>query len=157
VYYENRVGKKASASLDRSISGDLWRNTLARIQSVFGRLIYLAGLRDPNNGRYEHHGLALVFGADEAHKALRQSHAQVFGEWLQLNLQEQHADLALYLSGLEENRSTVISTWIDLKHYQTLVPGSIRGPDRRLYIANLIALIQLMQNEDNACGKDPAA
>jgi hypothetical protein len=151
------VRKKASESLDRSISGDLWRNTLAKIQSLFGRLIYLAGLRDPNSGRYEHHGLALVFGSDEAHKALRQSHALVFVEWLQLNLQQQQADLTLYLSALEEDRSTVVGTWMDLKHYQSWVPGSIRGPDRRLYIANLVALIQLMQNEDNACGKDPAA
>jgi len=151
------VRKKASEGLDRSVNADLWRNTLAGIRSIFGRLSYLAALRDPNSGRYEHHGLALVFGADEAHKGLRQSHSEVFAEWLQLDLEAQHADLALYLSELGENRSTVMATWMQLKHYQTLVPSSIRGMERRLYLANLGALIQLMSNEDKACGRNPAA
>jgi len=151
------VRKKASEGLDRSVNADLWRNTLAGIRSIFGRLSYLAALRDPNSGRYEHHGLALVFGADEAHKGLRQSHSEVFAEWLQLGLAAQHTDLTLYLSGLGEDRSTVIETWMQVKHYQTLVPSSIRGVERRLYIANLAALIQLMANEDKACGKNPAA
>ena len=149
--------KKASEGLDRSVNADLWRNTLSGIPSLYGRLSYLAALRDPNSGRYEHHGLALVFGADEAHKGLRQSHSEVFAEWLQLDLEGQHADLALYLSGLGENRSEVMTTWMQVKHYQTLVPSSIRGLERRLYLANLGALIQLMANEDKACGKNPAA
>jgi hypothetical protein len=151
------VRKKASEGLDRSVNADLWRNTLSGIPSLYGRLSYLAALRDPNSGRYEHHGLALVFGADEAHKGLRQSHSEVFAEWLQLDLEGQHADLALYLSGLGENRSEVMTTWMQVKHYQTLVPSSIRGLERRLYLANLGALIQLMANEDKACGKNPAA
>ena len=143
--------------MDRSVNADLWRNTLSGIRTIYGRLSYLAALRDSNSGRYEHHGLALVFGAEEAHKGLRQSHSEVFAEWLQLDLEGQHADLALYLSGLGENRSTVMATWMELKHYQTLVPSSIRGLERRLYLANLVALIQLMANEDKACGKNPAA
>jgi len=151
------VRKKSIEGLDRSVNADLWRNTLSRIESIFGRLSYLASLRDPNSGRYEHHGLALVFGADEAHKGLRQSHSEVFAEWLQLDLEAQHADLALYFSGLGEDRSTVIATWQQVKHYQTLVPSSIRGLERRLYMANLAVLIQLMGNEDRACGRNPAA
>jgi hypothetical protein len=152
-----QVRKKASEGLDRSLSGDLWRNTLSSIRSVFGKLIYLAGLRNPNSGRYEHHGLALVFGADEAHNGLRRSHTEIFSKWQQLDLEAQYADLTTYLSGLEEERSTVIETWMQVKHYQTLVPSSIRGLERRLYLANLVALIQLMRNADTLSGKNPAA
>lgn len=151
------VQNEASEVLDRSVSGDLWRNTLSRIQSIFGRLTYLADLRDPNSGRYEHHGMALVFGAEEAHNALRRSHAEVFAEWLRMDLEGQHADLALYLAGLSDDRSTVIATWTEVQHYQTLVPSSIRGPERKLYIANLHALIKLMRNQDTACAPDPTA
>ena len=58
---EERPGK-INAALDRNAASDLWRNTLSQIPSVFGRLVYLASLRNANNGRYEHHGLALVLG-----------------------------------------------------------------------------------------------
>ena len=66
----------AGVAFDRSASADLWRNTISQIPSVFGRLVYLASLRNPNNGSYEHHGLALVFGEDEANKALKNSHTR---------------------------------------------------------------------------------
>ena len=35
---------------DRSAAADLWRNTLSQIPTTFGRLIYLASLRDQNTG-----------------------------------------------------------------------------------------------------------
>lgn len=43
---------------------DLWRRTLSGIPSIYGRLAFLASLRDVNTGRYEHHGLAMIFGAE---------------------------------------------------------------------------------------------
>ena len=33
--------------MERGAAADLWRHTLAQIPSTFGRLVYLAGLRDP--------------------------------------------------------------------------------------------------------------
>src|ERR1700733_4646430 len=90
-----RAGKPAV--FDRSAASDLWRNTLSQIPTVFGRLVYLASLRNPNNGNYEHHGLALVFGEDEANRALKDSHSTVFAGWLTFNLEQQKADLDLYL------------------------------------------------------------
>ena len=92
--------RAAGVAFDRSAAADLWRNTISQIPSVFGKLVYLASLRNPNNGAYEHHGLALVFGEDEANKALRNSHNKVFAEWLSFNLEQQKADLDLYISGL---------------------------------------------------------
>ena len=93
---------------ERSAASDLWRNTLSQIPSVFGRLVYLASLRNSNNARYEHCGLALVFGEDEANRALRDGHSEVFAEWLTFNLEQQKADLDLYLAGLFEDKRVVI-------------------------------------------------
>ena len=53
-----------SAALDKSAASNLWRNTLSQIPSVFGRLVYVSSLRNSNNGRYEHHGLTLVYGEE---------------------------------------------------------------------------------------------
>jgi hypothetical protein len=139
-------GGNISAALDRSAASDLWRNTLSQIPSVFGRLVYLASLRNPNSGRYEHHGLALIFGEDEANKALKKSHAQLFAEWLAFSVEQQKADLDLYISGLFEDKRTVVETWLKLAPYRNLIPSMVRGVERRLYITDLTALMELLRN-----------
>ena len=148
---------KRDLPLDRNALGDLWRNTLSQIPSVFGRLNYVSSLRNPNNGRYEHHGLELVFGEDEANKALKKSHSQLFQEWLKFNLEQQKADLELYIAGLFENRRTVIENWLKLAPYRNLIPAAVRGVERRLYVSDLMTLLELLKNEYGAAGPDPNA
>jgi len=145
------------ATLDRGAVSNLWRNTLSRIPSVFGRLVYVSALRNPNNGRYEHHGLALLFGEDDANKALKKSHLQLFAEWLTFNLEQQKTDLDLYLSGLPDNREIVLENWLKLAPYRNLIPGSVRGVERRLYITDLTALLAVLKNAGAAAGPDPDA
>ena len=48
--------------LERGAASDLWRHTLSQIPSVFGRLVYLSSLRNPNTDSYEHHGFSQMFG-----------------------------------------------------------------------------------------------
>jgi len=148
---------RPAVAFDRSAASDLWRNTLSQIPSVYGRLVYLASLRNPNNGNYEHHGLTLVFGEDEANKALKESHSAVFAEWLTFNLEQQKADLDLYLAGLFEDKRLVIGTWVRLAPYQNLIPASIRGVERRLYINDLAALVELLKNAYAVASPDPDA
>jgi hypothetical protein len=149
--------KVAGLTFDRSAAADLWRNTVSQIPSVFGRLVYLASLRNPNNGSYEHHGLALVFGEDEANKALKTSHAAVFAEWLSFNLEQQKADLDLYISALFEDKRVVIENWIRLAPYRNLLPASVRGVERRLYIADFTALLELFKAAYGVAVPDPDA
>ena len=149
--------KGAGLTFDRSAAADLWRNTISQIPSVFGRLVYLASLRNPNNGSYEHHGLALVFGEDEANKALKTSHAAVFAEWLSFNLEQQKADLDLYISALFEDKRVVIENWIRLAPYRNLLPASVRGVERRLYIADFTALLELFKAAYGVAVHDPDA
>jgi hypothetical protein len=139
--------KKAERGFERTAASDLWRNTLSQIPTVFGRLVYLAALRNANTGHYEHHGLTLVFGEDDANRALKKSHSQAFAEWLSFNLEEQKADLDLYLSGLFEDKRTVLDTWLRLTPYRNLLPGSVRGVEKRLYVSDLTAIIELLKNE----------
>jgi hypothetical protein len=144
-------------TFNRDAASNLWRNTLSRIPSIFGRLVYLAGLRNPNTLRYEHHGLALVYDADASHRALKRSHAQAFSEWLNFDLEQQKEDLDLYLSSLLEDKGTVLRAWDKLDYYKNILPSSIRGPERRLYLADLAALVATLRNEYGAAGPDPDA
>lgn len=147
----------SSVAFDRSAAADLWRNTISQIPSVFGRLVYLASLRNPNNGLYEHHGLGLVFGEDEANKALKNSHNAVFGEWLSFNIEQQKADLDLYLSGLFEDRRVVVETWIRLTPYRNLLPTGVRATEKRLYLADFAALLDLLKAATGVGDPDPDA
>lgn len=140
--------------LERTAQADLWRNTLSQIPTVFGKLVYLSGLRDPVTGKYEHHGLRLVFGEEEASRALRKSHLSTFGEWLAFNMEQRKADLDLYLAGVLENKKTIVETWLSLRTYRTFIPSSAKTVERRLYNAEIEALIALLRNEHGASVPD---
>ena len=124
---------------------DLWQNTLAAIPTHYGRLAYLAGLRNANTGKYEHHGLALLFGAEEANSALRRSHTRCFREWLNLNLDQQAADLDRYVASLGQDSSTVSKAWAEVPAWRHLVPASVRGDERKLFLSEARALLARLQ------------
>src|SRR5690242_15265042 len=83
-----------------------------------------APLRDQNTGTYQHHGLAQLFGPDEADETLRQSHSQTFSEWLCFNLEQQKDDLEGYLEELHEDKKTILATWIRLSPYRNFIPAT---------------------------------
>lgn len=151
------MNQEPTDRIERSASADLWRNTLAQIPSVFGRLVYLSSLRDAVTGKYEHHGLALLFGPAEAAKALRKSHNQTFDEWMSFNLEQQKADLDLYISALLDQKRTIIENWLTGKSYRSYIPHSVRSFEKRQYTAEIEALITLMKNDLGVSVPDPDA
>jgi hypothetical protein len=134
-------GRTNAGVLERGAPADLWRNTLSQIPSVYGRLVYLSSLCGPNTGLYEHHGLGLLFGEDEADRALRKSHEDSFADWLNFSLEQQRADLDLYLSALTGARRATIETWIRLMPYRTIVPAAARRSERKLFLTDFHALL----------------
>lgn len=136
---------------------DVWRRTLGQIPSTFGRLVYLASLRDQNTGRYEHHGLSQMFGEIETDRTLRESHEQTFSIWLGFDLERQKEDLDLYLSSLQADKRTIVVTWIRLTPYRNLMPTAVRDPERRLYLSDLETLLELLKNEHDVVAPDPDA
>ena len=140
--------------LQHTAAADLWRNTLSQIPSAFGRLVYLSSLRSPITGKYEHHGLALVFGEEDAARALRKSHSQAFAEWLSFDLEQQKADLDLFLSGIRSDKRSIVETWLSVRTYRTFIPASAKPVEKRLYMADIEALIALLKNAYGAGDPD---
>ncbi len=143
--------------LERDAGSDLWRHTLSQIPSIFGRLVYLSSLRNPNSARYRHDGLSQIFGEDEANRALRKGHNQAFAEWLTFDIEQQKADVDLYLSALFEEKITVLRAWINLTPYRSLIPNSAKTIERRLYLADFQAILELLKNEYAVDDLDPGA
>ena len=67
------------------------------------------------------------------------------------------ADLDLYLSGLYEDKRTVLAAWSELSPYRTLMPVTIRSVEKRLYLGDLKALLELMGNEHGVVVPGPDA
>jgi hypothetical protein len=140
--------------LARTPAADLWRRTLSQIPGVFGRLVYLASLRNSNTGLYEHHGLASAFGEEEADRTLRASHERTFAEWLSFNLENQKLDLDVYLSGLSTDRKTIVKTWLRLAPYRNFIPAAAGAAERALYLSDLAALLDVLRVENGVSAFD---
>ena len=125
----------------RAPAAEVWRGSLARIPTVFGRLAYLSELRR-TDGRYEHPALAGTLGPDEADRTLRHSHHQVFGQWLNLSLEEQKHDLDAFLREAD-------AVW-KVAHYRDLTPPGAREVERQLYFTDLETLLELLKFEHGA-------
>jgi hypothetical protein len=134
--------------LERSATADLFKNTLARIPTVFGRLAYLASLRDSNSGVYRHHGLASIFGRDESRRALSQSHQAVFQEWLNLPLAKKRVDLSAYFENLEDPLPVVLDHWTRIPTYRGYIPASARESERALFGAEFDVLLETLKCPD---------
>ncbi len=146
-------GGKA-VQFERGAVSNLWRNTLSRIPTTFGRLVYLNSLRNVNSGAYEHYGLSQTFGETEADLALRRSHSQTFADWLRFGIEAQKADLDTYLSDLEGDHREILKNWIQLKPYRNLAPAKARSAEIELYSSDFEVLLELLKNQYGVSSPD---
>jgi hypothetical protein len=145
----------ARGLLDRSIGADLFRHTLARIPSLFGRLQYFASLRDPNTGAYRHYGLSSAFGREQSAQALRLSHTRTFREWLQAPLRQRQEDLQAYLASLNDPKGLVVGYWLESQSYLAAVPDSASRAEREHFTKHVERLLRNVKAGGGAEAKDP--
>ncbi len=136
--------------LDRSADSDLWLHTLSQIPTRTGQLVYLATLRNPISGRYEHHGLSLVFGDEEAEKAIRQSHRKVFLEWLSDGLEAKVNDVDSYLLASGEDVKHVIAHWLRTAAWNAFLPATLAAAEKSLYSSDMRNVLTILSARTGA-------
>ena len=142
---------------DFNAATNLWRHTLGQIPSLFGRLTYLASLRNLNTGQYEHFGLTQRFDVAAADQVLRESHVQIFNQWLSYGLQDQKLDLEEYLSSVDADLAAIIANWIRVAPYQTCLPADTRPVERQLFLSDLGCILEMLKCEHAVASPDPDA
>jgi hypothetical protein len=135
-----------------------WRTTLSHIPSTYGQLVYLASLRNPDTGHYEHFGLA-NHGSDlETSRIIRSSHEAIFQEWVSLSLERKKIEVELYISTIDQvDRTQLLDAWLRLTPYKNLVPGTIQGPERQQHVSDFEAILGLLRNVYGVASPDPSA
>ena len=151
------LGKAVLAEHDRQYLAYI--RELSRIPTSYGQLVYLAGLRNPDNGRYEHFGVdSGLSDAVAASRILKRVHEVVFKEWVSYPLERKKADIELYISGIDQvDRVELIDAWLRLTPYKNLVPASIQGPERERHTSDFEAILGLLKNVYGVASPNPAA
>jgi len=142
---------------DETPSAELWSRTLLQIPSAFGRMVYLASLRDPNSGQYQHFGFSQRFSEREADKTIRRSHNNIFMDWLCFSLEQQRIDLEKYLDSLSEDRRTILANWLEWPPFMNWIPAQSRPADRELFRSDLEIVLELIRQDSGGAAADLGA
>jgi hypothetical protein len=138
-------------------ASEFWARDLSHIPTSYGRLVYLAGLRNPDTGQYEYYGSdssRLV----SASRVLKRLHEEIFKEWVSYALERKKADIELYIAGIDQaDKTELIDAWLRLTPYKNLVPASIRGPERQKHMSDFEAILGLLKNVYGIASPHPGA
>jgi hypothetical protein len=126
----------------------LWIRDLSQIGTSYGRLVYLAGLRNPDTGRYEHYGSTAGSPSNLiASRTLKRIHETIFKEWVSYPLERKKADVEAYIASIDQvDQAELIDAWLRLTPYKNLVPASIQGPERQRHVSDFEAILGLLRN-----------
>lgn len=137
----------SSSSLKRENPSEVWAQELSLIPTFYGRLVYLAGLLDPNTGQYEHYSSGANGSANQVSRQIKGSHETIFNDWMVCGLEAKMADVKAYIAGLDQvDRVDLVDAWLRLTPYKYLVPASIQGPERHRHVSDFEAILGLLKN-----------
>jgi hypothetical protein len=130
---------------------------LSHIPTSYGRLVYLAGLRNPDTGQYEYYGSDSSTRA-VASRFLKRLHENIFKEWVSYALERKKSDIEVYIAGIDQvDKTDLIDAWLRLTPYKNLVPASIQGPERQKHMSDFEAILGLLKNVYGVASPDPGA
>ena len=132
---------------NKSVVRDFTATTLAAIPNLYGRLVYIASLRDLSTGNYEHSGLAALYPPQAIQESLECCHHEIFQRVLESPLATQAEDLRECLQGMPAPLAVTVSNWRQLESYRILPPGAAPDYLRELFFSNLRALLEILDAE----------
>ena len=136
---------------------EFWARDLFNIPTSYGRLVYLAALRNPDTGQYEYYGSDSSRRAS-ASRVLKRLHEEIFKEWVSYALERKKTDIEIYIEGIDQvDKTDLIDAWLRLTPYKNLVPASIQGPERQKHMSDFEAILGLLKNVYGVASPDPDA
>jgi|ERR1700722_20366174 hypothetical protein len=129
----------------------LW-DKLCRNPSVFGRLVSIAEMWNPESGRYQS-PLCKEFGPDLIDRTLREIHREVFGTWLGFRLQQQERDLTVWLASVSHGVAEGIQALQAIsKRLSTMLPAHHVDAERQLFFQDFELVSTMVRWADVEAG-----
>jgi hypothetical protein len=125
---------------------DYWTERAEEMDTLFGKLAFLASFRDGTSGVYHDATAARDYDAAELSQTLAEMHTAVFRNWLSMRLEQQSRDMAHYLS-TPEGRAAFLS--FDRRELSNiLTPVQVKAEERQLFNNDLTTvMLSLSQHQ----------
>jgi hypothetical protein len=122
---------------ERLAAAAMWGRMLDHIPTQLGKLISVASFRVGDTGEYCHPNLDRVLSPEVARRVLRESHEQLFVEWVGLFPEEQSDDVNRYLAALPREMARELLR----KACENLIPSTASAVARRAFVADLETIL----------------
>lgn len=126
---------------------DFSARTLASIPSDFARLYYVSSLRETQNGKYNHEGLAALYPEGAVQHDLDHCHGELFCKVVEMPLERQEWDLRSCLGALDRDISRVVEHWGRPRTGLEMSPEGMPGYLKDLFDSNLKVLLEVIAKD----------
>jgi hypothetical protein len=121
---------------------EYWAERVEEMDTLFGKLAFLASFRDRTSGVYHDAAAAKDYDAAQLSQTLAGMHAAVFRHWLSMHLEHQGRDLGHYLS-TPEGRAAFLS--FDRRELSgILTPAEAKVEERQLFNYDLTSVLHAL-------------
>lgn len=115
----------------------LLNRSLSSLGNSLDRLVFLASMRDPYNGKYVHEGWATVASAEEVHRTTQKTHFALFEGVFDLPLEELCGQLHEHFNSVDSSDRQMAKRWLESEPFRDAIPEGATTLQREFFLSQM--------------------